>query len=128
MNCQRDIPPNKGEFFMEVFVCPDCKCVAERVYERSQQDVKHLLLLMKEVIRMALMEGRLQFQDPKQVEEVSRSDLISRLAELAEKVRKKGRERSCKETQQESTEPTKPHVATLAAIGRQSSSKPNLAD
>lgn len=132
MNCQREILPNRGEFFMEVFVCSDCKRVAERLYERAQQDVKHLLVMMKEAIRLGLVQGKLQFRDPTQVEEVSRPDLLTKMAELAEKAREEQAKASPKEqvciddqTPPESTESMKPHVATLAAIGQRSSSKPS---
>lgn len=123
---------------MEVFICSNCKLVAERIFERAQQDVKHLLVMMKESIRLGLIEGRLQFRDPEQVEEVSRPDLINKLAELADQVREKQaapKEEACHEEKipQDSTMSMKPHVTTLQKMGQlaagpASSSKLNPAD
>ena len=139
MNCKREVPPNGGEFFMEVFICGNCKKIAVRLYERAQKDVKHLLVMMKEAIRLGLVQGQLQFRDPEQVEEVTRPDLLSRLAELAEQAREnqaRPKDEVCsneEKTTQESTMSMKPHVATLqrmgkSATGLSSSSKPSPAD
>ena len=132
MNCQKELQPNGGEFFMEVFICSSCKLIAERLYERAQQDVKHLLVMMKEAIRLGLVQGQLQFRDPEQVEEVTRPNLLNKLAELAEQAREQQaapKDEVCHDqTQPESSPNMKPHVATLAAIGSSSSSKLNPAD
>ena len=133
MNCKREILPNKGEIYLKVFICHNCKLIAERLYERAQKDVKHLLVMMKEAIRLGLVQGKLQFRDTNQVDEVSRPDLLSKLADLAEQAREEQKapeEQVCHEDQttQESTTSMKPHVAILAAIGRASSNKLSPAD
>jgi hypothetical protein len=125
MNCHEEVA-GEAKFFAEVFVCPDCFLVASRFYERAQQEAKQMLVLMKEYIRLSLVTGKLQFQTPEQVEKADGPALIEHIADLARKAKK---EQEC-QTQEDptSTDDTPPHVKTLAAVGRASSTSHNPAD
>lgn len=119
MSCDKEVSSEEGKIFAEVFVCSNCFLVAERIYQRAERELKQLLVMMKESIRLGLLQKKLQFASVEQVDELSKPELLKRVAELADE--------SCK-MKTPSTESTPPHVATLAAIGNSSSSKPSPAD
>lgn len=108
MNCQRALREDEAKFFAAVFVCSDCHFMAERLFTRARKELNQLLVVMKESIRLALIEGRLQFSNTVQVDEVSKKELIQNMMDLAEKVRNK----SC-----QSTEPTQQSAPTKIVGG-----------
>jgi hypothetical protein len=89
MSCHKEVVEEQGKFFAEVFVCPDCFLLATRFYERAEQDLKRLLVMMKEAIRVGLLQGKLQFKTPEQIKEAPRNDVLEKLSELAKEARKK---------------------------------------
>lgn len=118
MNCKEMVPSNEGEFFAEVFVCPGCYLIAKRYYERGQQDVKFVLTMMKEAIRLGLMRGELQFRTVREIEGADKPELLERLATLAQRTK----EQPCPSGQS-----TPPPALSEGAAGPSSSSKPNPA-
>jgi len=83
LNCKQQIPSKDAKIFAEVFVCPTCYDTAERLFRRSEGELRMLLLMLKESIRIALIEGRLHVgkQDP---DEVSKTDLLRMMVRLEE--------------------------------------------
>jgi len=59
MNCKT--PIDDGKFFAEVWVCSDCHGMATRFYDKAQADMRKIMVMMKETIRIGLIEGKLQF-------------------------------------------------------------------
>jgi hypothetical protein len=59
MNCKEDT--KDGKFFAEAFVCPACYLVAERLYTQGEKELRHVLMTLKELIRVSILEGRLSF-------------------------------------------------------------------
>ncbi len=85
INCKEEVAPDKAKFFAQMFVCPDCYKIAERVYVRGRQELEMMLLLLKESIRVAIVQGELQFSGP--VEDVSKEDFMTTLARLTQESR-----------------------------------------
>jgi hypothetical protein len=83
MNCMIEVGPNEGDLFAAVFVCPRCHAVATRLYERGQQDVRRVLTMMHEAIRVGLLHGQLTFADVDAVDRVHKQDLLVELSRLA---------------------------------------------
>jgi hypothetical protein len=83
LNCPRTVPTNEAKVFAGVFVCPTCHDTAERLYRRSEGELRMLLLMLKESIRIALVEGRLHVGE-RSVEEVSKTDLLRMMVRLEE--------------------------------------------
>jgi hypothetical protein len=83
LNCKKAVAPDQVKFFAEAFVCADCYLIAEQLYAKGQQELKMLLLLLKESIRVAIVKGELQFQ-PQQLRDMPKSDLLAHLAVLTE--------------------------------------------
>ena len=61
LNCKADVPADEGRIFAQVFVCPRCFSLAESFYERSLYELRRLEVALRESVRLALLEGRLQF-------------------------------------------------------------------
>lgn len=78
LNCSEPVPAEEAKVYAQVFVCPTCYDRAERLFKRSEKELKMLLTMLQEAIRVALIEGRLHFEAVK-VEDVSKVDLMKAL-------------------------------------------------
>lgn len=89
VNCHKDVEPDQAKMFAEVLVCPDCYIVAERLYERGNKELRMMLTVLKEMLRVALVKGELQFMQ-QQSEENSSEDMMKKFAKLAQEVQRGG--------------------------------------
>ena len=80
MNCSRQVPAVECQLVFGVMVCQECGTVASTLYERGQSEIRTLLTLMKESIRIALIEGRLCFPTG----ETSKRDVLKTILHLTE--------------------------------------------
>lgn len=85
MNCQQQVAEKDGKVFAGAFVCPACHEMAERLYSRCDGELRRLLLLLREAIRIAIVEGRLQYGPATPLEDVPKEELLKMIAELTEK-------------------------------------------
>lgn len=85
MNCRQEVDQKDGKVFAEVFVCPVCYEMAERLYKRCDGELNRMLLLLREAIRIALVERKLQYGPALPLEEVPKADLLKMIVELTEK-------------------------------------------
>jgi hypothetical protein len=85
MNCGQHVDQSAGKVFAEVFVCPRCYEMAERLYTRCDGELRRMLLLLREAIRIALVEGKLQYGPATPMEDVPKADLLKMIVELTEK-------------------------------------------
>lgn len=85
MNCRRHVDQAAGHVFAEVFVCPECFKMAEHLYTKCDAELRRLQLLLREAIRIALVEGKLQLGPARALEEIPKSELLTMIAELTEK-------------------------------------------
>jgi hypothetical protein len=92
VNCHKDIESSEAKMFAEVLVCPDCYVVAERLFERGNKELRMMLVVLKEMIRLALVKGELQFMQA-QSEETNSEDMMKRFARLAQEVQLKAKPR-----------------------------------
>lgn len=83
MNCKQGVIQEAATFFDGVFVCPTCNTMAESLYKRSTRELNDLLLMLKEGIRIALAEGRLQFREGAEGE-VSKKEVLEAVVRLQE--------------------------------------------
>jgi hypothetical protein len=88
VNCGKEVDPSEAKMFAEVLVCPDCHLIAERTYERGNKELRMMLVVLKEMIRHALIKGELQFTQ-QQVDDPSSEDLMKKFARLAQEVQAK---------------------------------------
>ena len=89
VNCHKDVAPEQAKMFAEVLVCPNCYIVAERLFERGNKELRMMLTVLKEMIRLALVKGELQFAQ-QQSEENTSEDMMKKFARLAQEVQKGG--------------------------------------
>lgn len=86
VNCGKDVGSNEAKFFAQVFVCPTCFAIAERFHQKGEQELKMMLVMLKECIRLAIVKKELQFS-PQNLEEMPRKDLFEELSRLAYEAR-----------------------------------------
>lgn len=55
--CCKQPVGDEPKIYAAVLCCARCYTIATRLYERSEQDLKALLLTLKESIRLALLRG-----------------------------------------------------------------------
>lgn len=83
MNCQTPVGPNEGKFFAGVFCCPGCHTTATRLYERAEGELRALLVMLQESIRLALVEQRLQLGS-EAIADIPKADLLRAVTQLQE--------------------------------------------
>jgi len=93
LSCKKETPPDEAKVFAEVFLCSDCFLIAERLYRRGESELRMMLLVLKESIRLAALKGELQFNFGK-LEDLPKEDLMSHLAKLADEAREQSVPRS----------------------------------
>jgi predicted RNA-binding Zn-ribbon protein involved in translation (DUF1610 family) len=84
LNCGKHVTQEEAKVFAEVFVCPTCYELAARTYSRLEGELRRLLSMSKEAIRIALVEGKMQLpagQSP----EISKADLLKMIVQMAER-------------------------------------------
>lgn len=92
MNCKG--PAGEGKLFVEVLVCPTCHAVAEQLSLKAERELRAIMTVMREAIRMALVKGELRFWTPGDVDRLSGRDFLSHIAGMAERTRRGRTERN----------------------------------
>lgn len=87
VNCGEEVLSNEGKLYAEVYVCPDCYAVAERMTERAHRELKLVLVMMRDAIRLGLLQKKLRFRTPEELKNVNKADFLSELGELVEKAK-----------------------------------------
>jgi len=85
MNCQKPVEPSSAKTFAGVFVCPVCFLTAERLEQRATQELKALLTMQREAIRIALIERRLVLGPAEPLRDLSKKEVLEQVLQLAEK-------------------------------------------
>jgi len=86
VNCGEEVNPNEAKLFAQIFICPKCHRVAEQLYARGEKELKMLLLVLRESIRLSIVQHNLQFS-PKQLEDMDPKDLLTHLHKIAQETR-----------------------------------------
>jgi hypothetical protein len=55
------------------------------MYDRCEGELNRLLLLLREAIRIALVEGKMRFGPALPMDEIPKADLLKMIAELTER-------------------------------------------
>ncbi len=84
MNCKKPTPESDAKVCAEVFVCSACHEMAERLFHRLEGELRRLLLLSKETIRVALVEGKLHFAHTHE-RDVPKDELLKMIVQFSEK-------------------------------------------
>lgn len=113
LNCKADVAPNTGKFFAEVFLCESCHLMAQHFHDRLERELKYLLVIARESIRISLVEGKFSFPEGP-AGEPSKRQVLEEILRLEEHRDQTAKEKACKSTP--STEVTPPHVRTLARL------------
>ncbi len=87
LSCRKEVPPDEVRAFAEVFLCQDCHRVATRLYQRGESELKMMLLVLKESIRLAALKGELSFS-LQNLDDMKKEDLLSHLSRLADETKR----------------------------------------
>lgn len=93
VNCRQKFQSEDGKFFEKIFLCPRCYSVATRILERGEARLKWLLSVLRQAIKQAALEGRLQFSTAEEAnneDAESQQTFLSQLHKLATRVRHHG--------------------------------------
>lgn len=83
MNCHKDIGGDDVRIWGGVFVCSLCSLMADRMFQRAEGELKGLLTMLREGIRIALVEGRMHFSNTPD-QEIPKADLLKAIVELGD--------------------------------------------
>jgi hypothetical protein len=78
------VDPKQAKMFAEVFVCPACYALAESVDAKLRADVKRMELMVREAIRIALVEGKLN-PAAAALDDLPKTELLKEIVRLSEK-------------------------------------------
>ncbi len=78
------VDPKQAKMFAEVFVCPSCYSLAESVDAKLRADVKRMELMVREAIRIALVEGKLS-PAAASLDDLPKTELLKEIVRLSEK-------------------------------------------
>ena len=81
MNCGASTLAGQGKVFAQVFVCPTCFAIAENFYERSEKELKYLLTIIKESLRVALVHGMVKLSEGK-LKDISKKELLEEIVKM----------------------------------------------
>lgn len=80
MNCGQPVPQAQAKFFASVFLCATCGVQAESFFKRCEKELRHLLAVSKESIRIALISGKFSYPDDSQ--EVSKKAVLEQVLRM----------------------------------------------
>jgi hypothetical protein len=83
MNCKAPVPGGKGHFFAEVFICETCNTQAVHFWHRSEQELRNLLTITKESIRLSLISGKFVFPEGQQGD-LSKREVLEEVLRMEE--------------------------------------------
>jgi hypothetical protein len=81
LNCHNPVKPEEAKSFAGVFVCPSCFGIAEHVYSRGEAELRRMLLMYKETVRIALVKGELTLSSLEQ-KEPNKRDVMQAILQM----------------------------------------------
>lgn len=84
LNCGKEVRPTEAKLFAEVFLCPTCYVQADHFYLRLDHELKSLLVLAKDAIRVALLQGKFSFPENGS-QEVSKREVLEAILTMEER-------------------------------------------
>lgn len=84
LNCNKSVSQPEGNIFAGVFVCQECYERASRLHHRLEMELRKMLMMSREAIRIALVEGKLHF-GTEQARDISKEELLKMIVKMSEK-------------------------------------------
>ena len=84
LNCGKGVKPEEAKLFAEVFLCSACYTQAEHFWLRLDRELRSLLVLAKDAIRVSLLQGKFSFPEsgPR---EVSKREVLEAILTMEER-------------------------------------------
>jgi hypothetical protein len=84
MNCRQPVDPEKAQVFLGVYVCETCHLVASRLRARIQDELKALLTMSDEALRIGLIEGKVVLGPAEAGRELTKREVLQQVVKLSE--------------------------------------------
>lgn len=128
MNCKASVEPADAKLFAEVYLCPSCYAQAVHFWTRLDTELRNLLVMARDAIRVSLLEGKFFFPEASGDNAVSKRAVLESILSMEEA--RAAKESACTKTTstQSAQTPassgiTPPSARTLAVPGSSSSLK-----
>lgn len=82
LNCQKEVGDNAGKIFAGCFVCPTCFEIASRLEARLDGELKRMLVMLRESIRIAIVERRLVLGPAAAARDLSKKEVLEAIIQL----------------------------------------------
>lgn len=76
--------------FAQVYICDSCFTIATRMEQQIDSQLRRMQVFLRESIRVALVEGKLNLATASGVEEVPKADVLRMIVKLSEQVSPNG--------------------------------------
>lgn len=123
MNCGQAVDTGHMQLFGGAYVCPVCYGMADHFVKRADNELHKLRVLLHEGVRNALVTGGFHYNP---ATPVARKEVLEKVIALQDAVTPRATSDGCltpKAPATQSGDSTPPHVATLAAMGQESTKK-----
>jgi hypothetical protein len=82
LNCQKEVAAADGKIFAACFVCPTCFEIASRIEARLEGELKRMLLMLREEIRISIVERRLVLGPADAARDLSKKEVLEAIIKL----------------------------------------------
>jgi hypothetical protein len=85
LNCQKPVQATEARIFAGTFVCPACFAIATRMEARLTSELKRLLLMTREAIRISIVERRLVLGPADEARDLSKKEVLEAIIQLQDR-------------------------------------------
>jgi len=103
MNCKKPVVQADAKLFAQVYVCPDCYTQAEHFWLKLDRELRYLMTMAKESIRLALVTGKFSFPEGA-ASDVPKQDVLQAILAMHEA--REAKETTCLTTTDQQTPAT----------------------
>jgi len=84
VNCQAEYPMGRGRIVLGVLVCATCGEIAEHLLNKAEHELSMLRTLLRESLRISIVEGRMNLPPPSD-KEPSKEDVLRAILSMRER-------------------------------------------
>jgi hypothetical protein len=85
LNCQKPVQAAEAKIFAGTFVCPVCFAIATRMEDRLNGELKRLLLMTREAIRISIVERKLALGPADAARDLSKKEVLEAIIQLQDR-------------------------------------------
>jgi hypothetical protein len=82
LNCQRQVAATEAKIFAGTYCCPTCFEIAQRIEARLESELKRMLVMLRESIRISIVERRLVLGPADAARDLSKKEVLEAIIQL----------------------------------------------